>query len=540
MALIASTPVDQMDRPYPRRWCALGVLCLSLLVVVMANTSLIVAAPAMTRDLGLSASQLQWVIDGYTVPYAALLLAFGAVGDKYSRRGGLVAGLGLFCLGAVMGGLVHTTGLVIAARVVMGLGAAAIMPATLSLLAATFPRNERGRAITAWSATSGLAVAAGPLLAGWLLQAHAWGSTFLVNVPIAVVAALGALVVVPPSKAGGMGRLDLVGGALSICSVGALVYAVIQGPNFGWGAGPVAAAAGAGLGLIAFALWELRQPNPVMDVRKFSERAFAGPMLAVLMFFFGVIGVVYCCVQQLQFVFGYSALSTGARLLPLAGAVFLGAAVTGRLVPKLGERVMVTAGMAIGTTGVLLLTGVSASSSYGDFVVPFALLGFAIGLSLSPCTDLIMGLFPETQLGVAGGLNDTALELGTAFGVAVLGSTLATAYRSHLAGAVANQLPAPALAKAKESIGEALAVARQVAQSPLGGPVQAHRLVVAADQSFALAVSHSSAVAGVGMGIATVAVALLVPGRRPPRRRSRLVSLGEVGHHQPTRPAACN
>src|SRR3954452_13970363 len=201
MSLLATTPVELMDRPYPRRRAALAVLCLSLLIIVMANTSLLVAAPAMTRDLGLGSSDLQWVIDGYTVPYAALMLLMGAIGDKYSRRGALLTGLAVFGAGSVTGSLAHSTATVIAARAVMGVGAAMIMPATLSLLTATFPRRERARAITVWTATSGLAIAAGPLLAGRLLEGHAWGFTFLINVPIAAVAVLAALAFVPPSRA---------------------------------------------------------------------------------------------------------------------------------------------------------------------------------------------------------------------------------------------------------------------------------------------------------------------------------------------------
>jgi MFS family permease len=201
MPFLAHTPAEKTTGPYPRRWWALLVLCLSLLIVVMANTSLIVAAPDMTRDLRLSSSDLQWVIDGYTVPYAALMLVLGAIGDKYSRRGALIAGLLFFAGGSVMGSLVDETGPVIAARAIMGVGAAVVMPATLSLLVAMFPRHERARAITAWTATSGLAIAVGPVVAGRLLEDHAWGSTFLINVPIAVLAVVGAFLLVPPSKA---------------------------------------------------------------------------------------------------------------------------------------------------------------------------------------------------------------------------------------------------------------------------------------------------------------------------------------------------
>jgi EmrB/QacA subfamily drug resistance transporter len=514
MPLMANTPVEKMTGPYPRRWWALLVLCLSLLLVVMANTSLIVAAPDMTADLHLSSSDLQWVIDGYTVPYAALMLVLGAIGDKYSRRGALVTGLLIFAGGSVMGSLVHDTGLVIAARALMGVGAAVVMPATLSLLVAVFPKGERARAITAWTATSGLAIAVGPLVAGRLLESHAWGSTFLVNVPIAVVAVLGALVLVPPSRARDMGRIDYVGGLLSIVSVGALVYAIIEGPHFGWGAGPVTAAVVAGVGLVVFALWELRHPHPMLDVRRFTRRPFAGSMTAVLFFFFGAYGSIYYLTQFLQFVLGYGPLETGVRLLPLAGAVFVGAAVTGRLTPRLGVKAMVVPGMVIGTVSVFLLTTIGADATYADFVPSLLLLGFAIGLSVSPATDTIMGSFPESELGVGGGANDTSLELGGALGIAVLGSLLGTAYQDRLGELIGGRLPAAALDAAGESVGGGLAVAGQVAKNPSGGPQQAQALVDAVHEAFAHGVAHTSLIGGIIMAAGALIVLAVLPGRR--------------------------
>ncbi|MCG7204747.1 MFS transporter [Streptomyces arenae] len=514
MPLFAKTPVEKMAEPYPRRWWALLVLCLSLLIVVMANTSLIVAAPDMTRDLGLSSSDLQWVIDGYTVPYAALMLVLGAIGDKYSRRGALVLGLLIFVGGSVMGGLVDETSLVITSRAIMGVGAAVVMPATLSLLVAMFPRAERAKAITAWSATSGLAIAAGPLAAGWLLEDHAWGSTFLMNVPIAVLGVVGALLLVPPSKAEGMGRIDYVGGLLSIVSVGSLVYATIEGPHFGWGAGPITAAVAAGVGLLAFVAWELKHPNPMLNVRKFTERPFSGSMLAVLFFFFGTFGSIYYSTQFLQFVLGYDALETGIRLLPLAGAVFVGAAVTGKLAPKLGVKIVVGAGMVIGTAGVFLLTQIETGSTYTDFLTPLLLLGFAIGLSLAPATDTIMGSFPEDELGVGGGANDTALELGCALGIAVLGSLLATSYKDKLTDLVGGHLPAAALDIAKDSVGGGIAVAEQVAKNPQGGAEQAQTLLGAVHESFAHAIAHTSLIGGIIMAAGTLIVIAVLPGRK--------------------------
>ncbi|MCH5677734.1 MFS transporter [Streptomyces gilvus] len=538
MRLVLTEPVDKMERPYARRWWALLVLCLSLLIIVMANTALTVAAPDMTRDLGLSSADLQWVIDGYTVPYAALMLLLGAIGDKYSRRGALLLGLTVFGGGAVFGYLADSATTVIAARAVMGTGAALIMPATLSLLAATFPRAERAKAITLWTSTAGLAIAAGPVVAGALLKNHGWASTFLINVPIAAVALVASLVLVPPSRAGHHDRIDYVGGLLSVVWIGSLVYMIIEGPHFGWGVKAVTAAVVAGAGLLLFVLWELRHPRPVLDVRRFAERRFAGSNLAVALFFLAVFGAFYYLTQHLQFVLGYDALGTGLRMLPLAGAVFAGSALTGYLTPRVGMKWTVTAGMVGGTTALALLTRVDAGSSYGDFVVPLVILGLAIGLALSPSTDAIMGSFPESELGVGGAVNDTSIELGGSLGIAILGSLLATSYSGHLADATAgSRLPAGTLATAQDSVGAGYAVAQGISEKAqqlaaqaarTTDPQQAAQLKAQARQlaggarqmadavgsSFSDAVAHTSLVGAVVLAVGTLAVALLLPGRK--------------------------
>ncbi|OIJ98566.1 MFS transporter [Streptomyces colonosanans] len=535
MRLVINEPVERTGRPYARRWWALLVLCLSLLIIVMANTALTVAAPDMTRDLGLTSADLQWVIDGYTVPYAALMLLLGAIGDKYSRRGALVLGLVVFGGGSVFGYLAGSAATVIAARAIMGVGAALIMPATLSLLAATFPRSERAKAITLWTATAGLAIAGGPVVAGALLKNHGWASTFLINVPIAAVALVAAFVLVPPSRAGHHDRIDYVGGLLSVVWVGALVYMIIEGPHFGWDAKAVTAAVVAGAGLVAFVLWELRHPRPILDVRRFTNRRFAGSNLAVALFFLAVFGAFYYLTQHLQFVLGYDALATGVRMLPLAGAVFVGSALTGYLTPRVGMKWTVSAGMVAGTVALALLTQVDGSSSYGDFVAPLVILGLAIGLALSPCTDAIMGTFPESELGVGGAVNDTSLELGGSLGIAILGSLLATSYSDHLSDATAgSKLTASALSTAQDSVGAGYAVAqgigekaRQLAAQAAQAvdPQQAAQLKAQAGQlaegarqmkdavgsSFADAVAHTSLVGAVILGVGTLAVALLLP-----------------------------
>ncbi|MEI5101471.1 MFS transporter [Streptomyces sp. PmtG] len=535
MPLLITEPVEKSDRPYARRWWALLVLCLSLLIAVMANTALTVAAPDMTLDLGLSSSDLQWVIDAYTVPYAALMLLLGAIGDKYSRRGALVLGLLVMGAGAAAGAMVDSAGAVIAVRAVMGVGAAMIMPATLSLLAATFPRAERAKAITIWAATSGIAIAAGPLIAGVLLKDNGWQSTFLINLPVCAVAIVGAFVLVPPSKAAEHGRIDYVGGLLSVVWVGSLIFMIIDGPHFGWGARALTAAAVAGVGLVVFVLWELRHPRPVLDVRRFARRGFAGANLAVAVFFLAVFGVFYYLTQHLQFVLEYDALETGVRMLPLAGAVFVGSALTGVLAPRLGAKVMVTAGMVGGTTALALLTRIDATSTYADFVPSLVVLGVSLGFAVSPCTDAIMGAFPESELGVGGAVNDTSLELGGSLGIAALGSILASAYSSNLAEeAKGTKLPPEALEQAQDSVGAGGGVAqaiggraRELAEQAAGAdsPQQAAQLKAQAGElaqgaeemrhavgsAFSDAVSHTSLVGALILGAGTVAVALLLP-----------------------------
>jgi len=237
-------------------------------------------------------------------------------------------------------------------------------------------------------------------------------------------------------------------------------------------------------------------------------------MLVVLFFFFGMFAVLYYSTQFLEFVLGYDALDTGVRLLPLAGGVFLGSAVTGKFIPKLGVRAMAVTGMAVGTAGMFLLAQIDKGSTYGDFVAPLMMLGLALGLSISPATDTIMGSFPESELGVGGGVNDTALELGGALGIAVLGSLLGTAYRGELTNLVGNRLPAAAMEIAKDSVGDGLAVAERVAQDPSAGPQQAQAVVNAVNHAFAHGVAQTSLIGGIIMAAGTLIILVVLPGRR--------------------------
>ncbi|WP_416061295.1 MFS transporter [Rhodococcus indonesiensis] len=517
-------PTTDPARPYPRRWAGLAVLCLSLLIVVMANTALIVAAPSMLRELQLTSTDLQWVIDGYTVPYAALMLLAGVLGDRYGRRRALLTGLAVFAAGAVFGSLAGTAAEVIGARITMGVGAAVIMPATLSLLVAMFPAAERPRAIAAWAATSGLAIALGPLLAGWLLEQHSWGSTFLVNVPIAAFAAVAALALVPPSRAEHVTRIDWVGGALSVAAVGALVAGIIEGFHFGWHATALGALTVAVLSGGGFVAWELRHPQPLLALGRVADRSVAGACLSVLLLFLTSFGAIYFVAQQFQFVFGYSPLETGLRLLPLAAAVSIGSAVSGRLAPRLGARVAIGAGTAAAAIGVLTLTLLDDGSGYPVFLVALVLLGLGIGLAAPPATDLVMSGFPEAELGAAGGLNDTAVELGGSLGIAVLGSVLATTYQreisAFLAGLPLADLDGPmaaqadtAVAAAGDSVGGAALVAEELAKNPFAASY-AQPLLDASADAFSQAITSASLVGGVALAVGAVVVTAVLPPRR--------------------------
>ncbi|HET8993858.1 MAG TPA: MFS transporter [Rhodococcus sp. (in: high G+C Gram-positive bacteria)] len=511
----------ETDHPYPRRWAGLAILCLSLLIVVMANTALIVAAPSMLRDLQLTSSDLQWIIDGYTVPYAALMLLCGVLGDRFGRRRALLAGLAVFASGAVYGSLADTATEVIAARMVMGVGAAVIMPATLSLLVAMFPAHERRRAIAAWAATSGLAIALGPLLAGWLLESHAWGSTFLINVPIAAVAAIASLALVPASRADHIDRTDWIGGLLSIVAVGGLVYAIIDGFHFGWSTATLGVLTASAAAMVAFVAWELRHPQPLLDLRRVTDRTVGAACISVLLLFFATFGVIYFVAQQFQFVLGYGPLETGLRLLPLAGAVSAGAAASARLAPRFGTRATVTVGMAAATLGVLALTQSQSDSGYGIYLVCLLLLGIGIGLSTPPATDLIMAGFPENELGAAGGLNDTAVEFGGSLGIALLGSVLATTYHQgitdflsglplgNLTGSMAEQAEL-AIAAAGDSVGGASLVAEELATNPLASS-HAEPLREAAGAAFTDAIVQACLVGGIALAVGTLLVAAIIP-----------------------------
>jgi EmrB/QacA subfamily drug resistance transporter len=460
----ARPPVDGEDpidaAVYARRWRTLGVLCLSLTIVMIANMSLNLALPAIARDLDASTGSLQWMVDAYALVFAGLLFSAGTLGDRFGRKGALQFGLALFLAGSAVAVVAQTAGMVIGARAVMGVAAAFIMPSTLSIIANVFPPAERGTAIATWAGVAGGAAALGPTGSGLLLEHFWWGSVFLVNVPLAVAALVFGRRLVPTSRNPQRQPVDVIGAALSIVGVGALVYAIIEAPHRGWAApGTVATFAVAATGLALFVVREVTARHPMLDLRLFRDRRFSVASAGIGLTFFTLFGTFFLVSQFLQLVLGLSPLAAGFVQLPVSVIMLTVAPQVPRFVDRYGARRVVPMGMALVALGMAVLSRLDAGSSalmVGAAMVP---MGVGISATAAPLTTLIMAAVPPQRAGMGSAMNNASRELGGAFGVAVLGSLLTTRFDASLAPAVEG-LPAPSRAAAETGLAGALEVAR--------------------------------------------------------------------------------
>lgn len=475
---------------HERRWLTLGVLCLSLFVIVMDNTIVNVALPTLVRDLGTSTSQLQWVVDSYTLVFAGLLLAAGSLGDRFGRRGALNIGLVIFGAASAVAAFAGGVNALVAARAVMGVGAALIMPATLSILTNVFTdARERAIAIALWSAVAGVAVALGPVSGGFLLEHFWWGSVFIINLPVVIVALVAGRVLVPTSRDPAAPRIDWGGAVLSIVGLTALVWSIIEAPERGWtSSGVVGGFALAIVVLATFVQWELRRAEPMLDLRFFTNARFTAASAAITLIAFALFGFIFMATQYLQFILGYSALSAGVHTLPFAGAVILTAPMSSKLVDRFGTKLVVTFGLLSFAAGMLTAAGTTIESTYSRVFMAMVLMGGGMGLASAPATESIMGSLPKAKAGVGSAVNDTTRELGGAFGVAIIGSTMSSLYGAHLGRNLEGTVPAPALETAKESMGAALAVGNQV------GGGDGARIIEAAREAFVHAMTRASIV----------------------------------------------
>ena len=420
---------------YARRWYTLGVLCLSLLVIVVDSTIVNVALPTFSRQLHASASGLQWIVDAYTLTFAALLLLAGTIADRYGRHYALAGGLAIFAAGSLAAAFTQTTAELIAARAVMGIGGAFIMPATLSIITNVFTDHaERTKAIGLWSAVSGLGVAIGPVAGGWLLAHFSWDSIFLVNLPIVAVALVAGRRLIPASRAPQAGRLDLAGAALSVAAFSVLTYAIIEAPDNGWLAATTLGLFGASAVLLAlFVVWEARSSHPMLPLHLFRNPRFSGAGASITVMFFALSGVVFLSTQIYQFVLGYSPLAAGVRALPSAAALAVFSPLGAALAKRTGPVVPVALGLTAVTAGLALFATASAASGYGHYVLAMVIITAGIGLSMSAATSASMQELPPAMAGVGSAVNDTTRNMGSVLGVAVFGSITASVFASRMA-----------------------------------------------------------------------------------------------------------
>ena len=449
------------EKAYERRWWTLGVLCLSLVVIVIDNSILNVALPTIVRELGATGSDLQWILDAYVIVFASLLLIAGALGDKYGRKGALTVGLVLFGGFSGLASFANSPEMLIAARALMGVGAAFIFPTTLSILTNTFTGRERAKAIGIWAGVSGIGVALGPLLGGFLVEHFSWGAVFFVNIPICAVALVLGFFFIPTSRDPDNRPLDPIGALLSILTLVALLYAIIQAPEAGWLATSVVVAFFAGLALLGlFAWWESHTDEPMIDVRVFRNARFSAASAVLTLTSFALYGSLYLLTQYFQFVLGYSPLEAGLLAMPVAIGMMAMSPNAPKLVFRWGtKRIVVIGSLVIAGSMALYASNTIMSSFVGGCAVRL-LFGIGLGLTSAPATESIMGSLPPSRAGVGSAINDTTRQTGGAIGIAIIGSLFLASYH-HFADKTKG-LSAASSAALHDSVGAAIDYARSL------------------------------------------------------------------------------
>ena len=455
--------MDTQSPHHDRRWLMLPVLCLSVFLVVVDNTIVNVALPSLSRDLGASITDLQWIVDAYSLAFAGLLLAGGGVGDRLGRKGVMQVGLLFFGGFSVLAAMSSSTGELISARALMGIAAAFVFPATLAILTSVFTDpSDRQKALGIWGATSGLAVAFGPITGGALLEHFWYGSIFLINVPLVLVTLVLGQVLIPRIPAPTQRRFDTRGVIVSTLGVTLLVLAIIQGPQWGWtSVGTLSCFAAAAAILGSFVLLELNTEEPLLDVRVFAIPKFSAGAMAIAVSFFCLFGFIFLITQYFQFVKGYSTLSAGVHTLPFAivSAVFtpIGAV----LALKVGIRLVSGVGLLAMALGLVIigLTGTPSAPYFGWVLVSMVFLALGLSFNTAPATEAVMSALTPEQVGAGAAVNNTTRELGGTLGVAVIGSVFASSYAPKIASTLKG-LPIPPAAKsaAGDSIAAALTV----------------------------------------------------------------------------------
>jgi EmrB/QacA subfamily drug resistance transporter len=442
------------------------------MVIGLDNTILNVALPTLAKPvsaggLGASGSELQWIVDSYTIVFAGLLLTAGALGDRFGRYRSLAFGLAVFGAGSALSTFASSASMLIGTRALMGVGASFIMPATLSILTNVFTDNrERAKAIGVWAGVSAIGIGIGPVAGGFLLTHFWWGSVFLVNVPVVLIALVLGYLLIPESRDESAPKLDPFGSLLSIAGLSALLWAIIEGPSKGWRSTEVTAAfVIAVIVLTGFFLWELTYSSPMLDVRFFRNRRFSAASGAITVTFLTLFGTIFLLTQYFQSVLGYSTVKAGAVLIPQAAMMMVFAPLSPRWVHRFGNKLVVVAGMIVVAITLLLMTTFTPHSSTPHVVLVTMLLGLGIAHIMPPATESIMGALPREKAGVGSAMNDTTRQVGGAVGVALLGSILSSQYGSHITSTLDGVAPVDLIDRAKDSVGAALGLAQRDPQA---------------------------------------------------------------------------
>ncbi|MEU1181589.1 MFS transporter [Streptomyces sp. NPDC005820] len=504
MATVTDTSEAGRD---PRRWWALGALVASMLTLGFDMTILNVALPTMARDLGATTGEQQWMADAYVVVFAALMLPAGLLGDRFGRRRMLITGLGIFFVGSLVGALAGGVEAVIAARAVMGVGAALVTPLALSVLPSLFAPEERTKAVGIVSAGSTLGLPLGPIIGGWLLNHFWWGSVFLINLPMAAIGVAACVLLLPETRDPASPTVDAVSTALTATGLGALIYAIIEAPTRGWGDPLVAAMfAVAAVLITALVLRERKAPRPMLDMGLLAHRGFLFNTLAATLVMFVLSGLMFVLPPYLQAVLGHDALGTGVRLLPMMGGLMVAARAAQPVVARFGARAVVSAGLVVLAFAALLGSRTTVDSGYGFTALWLSVAGAGFGFSIVPAMSGALGTLPSDRAGSGSGLLMTLRQVGGAIGIALLGSLLAGAFRDRLD---VTGLPAAAADTAGDSVVAAHLIAEKAGSA---------HLAASANAAYVHGMTLALLVCGLAALVSALLAAAFLPGTTTARR----------------------
>jgi EmrB/QacA subfamily drug resistance transporter len=488
------------------KWWTLAAMCFALFMIMLDNTVVNVALPSIQSDLDASISSLEWTVNGYTLSFAVLLATGGRLGDILGRRRMFLAGVILFALSSAAAGLAPGSSALVVSRVAQGVGAALMMPATLSIITNAFPAHERGKAIGTWAGVSALALAIGPLLGGFLTEHVSWRAIFYINVPVAAGAIVATLFAVRESRDETVGReIDWAGTAVLTAGLTALVLALVEGNAWGWGSAPIVALLAASVVLLAsFLAIEARVRAPIIQFEFLRDRDFLGSTLVAFVISFAMLGMFFFMALYIQNILGYSPLEAGVRFLPTTLVIMVLAPIAGRLTDRIGPRPLIAAGLAVVAVSLFMQAEIDVRSGYGELLLPFVLMGVGIALTMSPMSTAAMNAVADAKAGLASGLLSMSRMVGGTFGIAVLGAIFQARSRADLSAelvplgvgegridAIAEQLGSGGLERTlatlpPERIERASAAAQEAFVDSLAGAIEISAFVAAAGAVLAL------------------------------------------------------